>query len=298
MRAAKTAIPAYLSRLVGAASARGPQLHPVRPLFEPTVGDPLGPDPTEPGGEAVSWTNTTSPGIRHDPPLQTRLDVPGEPAHPVPTSSRRDVKVDDLPVAQPLSQPPALFAPAPPPDAVRPGPRIDPAPPPLRPTPATRLAPPTVERVAAPRIVQAPQARPVTPTALPPQVSPPPPQPETRPPAPGKAPKHHHFRCNSSHQRRSPSWCHCAKNPTDPSPALPRLPPHRRSASAPSRSSSPHPRKPPHRACTSRHTRRCPPTPGGPAPTLPGVRPAAGSAQARAEPGASCPSTSRPSPTP
>lgn len=220
MRAAKTAIPAYLSRLVGAASARGPQLHPVRPLFEPTVGDPLGPDPTEPGGEAVSWTNTTSPGIRHDPPLQTRLDVPGEPAHPVPTSSRRDVKVDDLPVAQPLSQPPALFAPAPPPDAVRPGPRIDPAPPPLRPTPATRLAPPTVERVAAPRIVQAPQARPVTPTALPPQVSPPPPQPETRPPAPGKSPETPSFPLQFEPPAPVPQLVPLRQEPDRPQPSV------------------------------------------------------------------------------
>ncbi|MCX8560181.1 hypothetical protein OS122_04650 [Mycolicibacterium mucogenicum] len=192
MRAAKTAIPAYLSRLTGTTAARSPQLRPPRPLFGPTVGDPLGPDPTGPVGAAASWTTTTSSGAKQDPPPQTRADPPSEPARPIPTSSRSEVKVADFPVAQPLSQPPApTAAPRPPyPDAVRPSSGIDPASPPLRRAPAAPVTSPTVERVVAPHMMDsAPQARPPAPSALPTQAPPLPTQPDKRAPAPDERPE-------------------------------------------------------------------------------------------------------------
>ena len=186
MRAAKTAIPAYLSRLAGAAAARGPQLHPLRPLFGPTVGDPLGPDPTGPAGEAAGWTSSTSFGAQNNPPRQTPMAAPNEPPHPSPPSPRSSVEVRDLPVAQSHSQPVTPTPPTNPiPGAVAPSPRIDPAPPPLSPIPAPPVTAPTVERIITPRIVDAsPQARPATPPGLPSQVPQSPVQPDMRPPTP------------------------------------------------------------------------------------------------------------------
>lgn len=186
MRAAKTAIPAYLSRLAGATAARGPQLHPLRPLFGPTVGDPLGPDPMGPAGEAAGWTNSTSFGAPDNPPRQPPIAAPNEPPHPLPPSPRSSVEVRNLPAAQSLSQPVTPRPPANPiPGAVVPSPRIDPVPPRLSTMPAPPVTAPAVERIVTPRIVDAsPQARPATPPGLPPQAPQLPVRPDIRPPTP------------------------------------------------------------------------------------------------------------------
>jgi hypothetical protein len=192
VRPAQTAIPAYLTGLAGAATDRGAQLHPLRPLFGPSVGE---------FGDAADQQNPTSVGTQPDsvantPLATTRASLPPQQLRP---TIRRAPAVNpgfaDAPAAQPVSQ---TQLPVPPPatPAPTPDPKFDattaPAPAPLSPTRTIPLAAPPlapIERIVTPRASDVslhapPPARPVAAPTGPPPLPPAPPQPDMRPSTP------------------------------------------------------------------------------------------------------------------